>query len=53
MKLPNLDKALHIVGIIVAAGGLFSAIFKPEDETKVLKDQITDMRKRIDNLENK
>lgn len=48
----NMDKAMHVVGIIVAAGGLFSAIFG-KDETKELKEQLKDMQKRVNNLESK
>jgi gas vesicle protein len=50
MKKPNMDKFLHVVGIVVAAGGLVSAIFATDD-SKELKDQLKDMQKRIDNLE--
>lgn len=52
MKKPNMDGFLHIVGIVVAAGGLISAIFGT-DESKELKSQITDLQKRIKDLEDK
>lgn len=54
MKKPNLnmDGILKAVGIIVAAGGLVSAIFD-KDQTKELADQVKDMQKRIKELENK
>ena len=48
----NMDKAMKAVGIVVAAGGLFSAIFG-KDESKELREQLNDMQKRVDNLEKK
>lgn len=52
MKNFDMDKAMKVVGIVVAAGGLFTAIFG-KDENKELKDQVKDMQKQIDDLKNK
>ena len=52
MKKFGMDQVLKGVGIIVAAGGLFSAIFS-KDENKELKSQIKDLQKRIDDIEKK
>lgn len=54
MKKPkvNMDSMLKAVGIIVAAGGLVSAIFD-KDKTQELSKELKDMQKRIDILENK
>lgn len=52
MKKFDMDKAMKAGGIVVAAIGLFNAIFG-KDETKELKDQLKDMQKQIDDLKNK
>lgn len=51
MKKPSMDTVLHVVGVVVALGGLIDAIFA-KDENKELKNQVTDLQKRINNLEN-
>ena len=48
----GMDKALKVVGIVIAAGSLFDAIFG-KDQNKELKDELNAMRKRVDELENK